>query len=105
MGPLAFDPVAQGPDFIHALAAMIDKRSAHHPGVLHGIGMDLGIADVGIHQLKMTFGDISRRGSGRYEVRPGIPLIDERFYLNVLPQVKEIVPLHREWLAVSCLLY
>src|ERR1051325_7383603 len=81
---LPLDAVAQLPNLPDPLSAVVDKRAAQHLGILNGISMDQWAVDVGIHDLQVPFSDVSGGGGGRDQMRPCIPVVDERFKLDIL---------------------
>src|SRR5690349_9405529 len=94
MSTVLLDAVAQCADLINSLTPVINEWTAQHLRVLDGIGMDLWSIDIGIHDLQMSFGNISGSGSRGDQMGPDIPVINQRFHLNILSQVESFVVRH-----------
>jgi hypothetical protein len=59
-------------------AVEVEERPAAHGRVLDGRGVYLRGRDVGLHDAHVRVGDVHRGGRGRYQVRPRVPLIEQR---------------------------
>jgi hypothetical protein len=83
MGSHSLRLFSQVPDFVHSFPAEIHERSAEQFRVLDGVRMYLWRIDIRIHDFKVAFRHVSRRRSGRNQMRPGIPVIEEWFDLDI----------------------
>jgi hypothetical protein len=84
----SFRLFSQVPDFIHPLPAEIHERSSKQLRVLNGARMRLRGVDIRVHDFKVALRHVSRRRSRRDQMRPGIPVIEERFDLDVWTKVQ-----------------
>src|SRR5262245_54824246 len=53
--------------------------------------MDVRGRDVGIHYFEMAFREIPCRRRGRDQMRPGIPAVKQRLYLNIGAEIQQII--------------
>src|ERR1044071_618634 len=90
VGPLFPDALAQRPNLIHAFATVINEGAAKHLGIFNRVRMHLRIANVRIHDLEVPFSNVAGGSRWGDEMRPCVPLINQRLDLDILLQIETL---------------
>jgi len=77
----------QRANLIHPFTAEIDERAASHRRVFDRGGMHHGRRNIRFHDRQIAFRHVERGGNRRNAEKPGIPVVEKRLELDVLPEI------------------